>query len=289
MAIGDWLLQRDLVDCRGAVLLPPSLVAKFTLASLEAEQQSTAEKAGRVILRVAERAGLLGVPVWTDGGGPGAEHWTLLVVRRLQDSAEIRYYDSGHELGAFNLSAANLVLELLRAGIPGMPAQLSARSNLRARQSNATDCGVFILHYWEGEVRRFLGEGWQMEFPRTQGCIKARRVRLAGLVAQIRRFPPPGPLAVGGATAAAAESVDEVSSQDLGLHSLEVLAAKFKAEGLVPFFGCSRCRWSRGGCVNHHCNYAKFEAHLAKHPEKYDDKKQLKGSLKDLTVQELVG
>jgi hypothetical protein len=288
VAIGDWLLQRDLMDCRGAVLLPPTLVAKFTLASTEVEQQSTAQKAGSVILRAAKQAGLLGVPVWTDGGGPGAEHWTLLVVRRFQGSAETRYYDSCDELGAFNLSAANLVFELLRTGIPGMPAQLSARSNLRGRQANATDCGTFLLHYWEGEVRRFLGEGWQMEFPQTTGCIKVRKLRLAGLVAQIRKFPHPGLLVAGESITAAAENVENIMAQDLSLHSLEVLAARYMEQGLVPFFGCSKCRFSRGGCIDYRCNFAKYEAHLAKYPEKYDGKK-LKGVLKDLTVQELVG
>ena len=46
-------------------------------------------------------------------------------------------------------------------------------------------------------------------------------------------------------------------------------------QGAVPFYGCPKCRWSRGGCIWWKCNPEKFKAHKAKFPEKYVDKKEL--------------
>ena len=62
-----------------------------------------------------------------------------------------------------------------------------ARCN-SAIQHNGVDCGVFVLHYWEGEVRRFNGEGWPLKYPRTSGEIRKRKERLVGLVKQVVKF-----------------------------------------------------------------------------------------------------
>ena len=35
------------------------------------------------------------------------------------------------------------------------------------------------------------------------------------------------------------------------------------------FFGCSKCRWSRAGCIWWKCNSEKFRAHMEKFPENY--------------------
>jgi hypothetical protein len=118
-----------------------------------------------------------------------------------------------------------------------------------------------------------------------RGVYDTSEEKIAYLVSKKKH---PGLLVAGESITAAAENVEDITSQDLSLHSLEVLAAKYMEQGLVPFFGCSKCRFSRGGCIDYRCNFDKFKAHMAKYPEKYDGK-NLKGVLKDLTVKELVG
>ena len=47
---------------------------------------------------------------------------------------------------------------------------------------------MFLLHYWEAEVRKFVGQGWTVEWPtpgRT-GAMSKRRTRLTGVVEQVR-------------------------------------------------------------------------------------------------------
>ena len=46
-------------------------------------------------------------------------------------------------------------------------------------------------------------------------------------------------------------------------------AAYGRSQARVTFFGCSRCRYSRKGCINWFCNPEKFKAHHEKCPEKY--------------------
>ena len=60
-----------------------------------------------------------------------------------------------------------------------------------------------------------------------------------------------------------------VSLEDIKMANLEKLAKAAADQGTVPFYGCSRCRYSRGGCISYNCNPDKFKAHFAKFPEKY--------------------
>ena len=64
-----------------------------------------------------------------------------------------------------------------------------------------------------------------------------------------------------------------LSQADLRMLELAELAKKAADQGIVPFYGCSRCRYSRGGCISYNCNPKKFEEHLKKFPEKYEGKK----------------
>ena len=41
----------------------------------------------------------------------------------------------------------------------------------------------------------------------------------------------------------------------------------------LPCYGCSKCRYSRKGCISYQCNPNKFEAHLLAHPEMYFNRK----------------
>ncbi len=80
---------------------------------------------------------------------------------------------------------------------------------------------------------------------------------------------------------------------------MDVLAAQAelaKNQGLVQFFGCPKCRWSRGGCIHWKCNPEKFQKHFAAHPEKYNTSKKdleckelTKEAVQKLGCKELVG
>ena len=59
------------------------------------------------------------------------------------------------------------------------------------------------------------------------------------------------------------------------LEALKIEAAKAANQAAVPFYGCSKCRWSRGGCIWWKCNPQKFQEHFKKHPEKYVGKQEL--------------
>ena len=74
------------------------------------------------------------------------------------------------------------------------------------------------------------------------------------------------------------EQLKDVPMQPKHEHEFEALrkeAEKAANQGAVPFHGCPKCRWSRGGCVWWKCNPEKFAAHVAKFPEKYVGKKEL--------------
>ena len=59
------------------------------------------------------------------------------------------------------------------------------------------------------------------------------------------------------------------------LEALKIEAEKALNQGAVPFYGCSKCRWSRGGCIWWKCNPQKFKEHFEKYPEKYAGNKEL--------------
>jgi len=173
----------------------------------------------------------------------------------------------------------------------------------KAVQHNGVDCGAFVLHYWEGEVRRFRREGWPLSYPWTVGPIKAMKTRLISFVAQVRRSNAQlegegeDPETKGTATKKVVVEqlpVDELENTSLSTARLQMLelaelAVKAQGQGLVEFYGCSKCRLGRGGCINYRCNPAKFKAHLEKFPEKYNPTEQ--GLLKSITLTdaELIG
>ena len=60
-----------------------------------------------------------------------------------------------------------------------------------------------------------------------------------------------------------------VTKADVKLADMAALA-KFHADlGSVTFYGCSKCRYIRTGCINWKCNPDKWKIHKAKFPDKY--------------------
>ena len=292
--LGSWVVSRELGQVQGADLLPPMVVVSFCTGLLEkgADGVNCKDKAQEIIRKRWRRSGLFGVPIWSPCDGPGSEHWTLLVLRRCGDALQVRYYDSASEISPTNLSAADTVLQLLCADMKIEPIVIE-RCN-HAKQHDGTSCGLFALHWWEGEIRRFRGEGWPLMYPWTSGAIKDRKKRLVGLVAQILKFKEDlqkaeaeeadekakkkhnkknlaGPV-VSEVVAVEDREAGAISAEELKMLDMAKLAKEARDQGLVAFHGCSRCRFSRGGCISWNCNPEKFKAHLSKFPEKYEGK-----------------
>ena len=72
---------------------------------------------------------------------------------------------------------------------------------------------------------------------------------------------------------------------------LKKLAELTINQGIVPFYGWSKCRYNRGGCINYKCHPDKFLAHKLKYPEKYkeDSDELLPEALQKMTNKELIG
>ncbi len=87
---------------------PPHVVVVFGASLIDAEVEKNEEghKARKLLERFFRTQGLIGLPIWTSGDGSGAEHWTLLVLRRHgQSEIQVRYYDSAATLNPIQLVA----------------------------------------------------------------------------------------------------------------------------------------------------------------------------------------
>ena len=221
----------------GCSLIPPTVVHSYCAGLVEPGPDGAAckVKAQQVMIRRLKRSGLVGLPMWSEGGGAGGEHWTLLIVRRLHQQIQLRYYDSLEVTSAHNFAAAEVVLQMLFEELGQAVPQLE-RTN-KSTQHNGVDCGAFVLHYWEGEVRRFRGEGWPLSYPWTAGPIKARKTRLISFVAQVRRS---NAQLEGEGEDPQAKGLENTSLSTARLQMLELseLAVKAQGQGFVEFYGC---------------------------------------------------
>ena len=283
--MGAWIINRDVGDIPGCSLIPPMIVHSYCAGLVEPgpDGEDCKLKAKQVMIRKLKRSGLVGLPVWSEG-----EHWTLLIVRRLNQHIQVRYYDSLECVAAQNFAAAEVVLKMLCEELGQAVPQLE-RTN-RAIQHNGVDCGAFVLHYWEGEVRRFGGQGWPLPYPWTAGPIKARKMRLVSFVGE----DPGAKGKVKKKVVVEHQPLDDLENMSLSKARLQMmqlseLAVKAQGQGLIDFYGCSRCRYNRGGCIDYKCNPLKFKAHFDKFPEKYNttEKQLLKSII--LTDAELIG
>ena len=288
MALGAWSVYRDILRDQMPPkqmphLLCSTVVHTFVHADPSDEEQQKQEKlAGDIIQGRWKMHGLLGFPI-----AGGYHHWTLLVLRRSLQETQIRYYDSLTMLHEECLEAAQKILKLL---LPEH--KVGARRN-RTFQADGCSCGVFALHYWEGEVRQFCGQGWVVGRP-TNKSIGQIRERITHFAQQV--LDAPKDLELPGKTKKvlvedttdAGDLLDPapaVPPSEQMMEHLKSAALKAASCGSVSFYGCSRCRYSRGGCISWNCNPEKFQAHMAKFPEKYSDKKLIA----KITDKELVG
>ena len=154
-----------------------------------------------------------------------------------------------------------------------------------------------------------------MKFPTTsgKGVIYKMRVRVISLITQMQKIPEEREKAMAKAkvalkevTPAAADAVEvynleeellavkKITQDNLKLASLqelEKMAAASKNKVAVPFYGCSKCRYNRKGCINYKCHPEKFEAHFAKFPTLYagGTKKLLNAEFIKMSAKDLIG
>lgn len=299
----DWMSRRDCRMCEGSKLVSPVIVHQLlestTIPGVDAAEFR--KKAWKVLTRQFKIHGLLGIPVWTSPSDPEA-HWTLLVLRKLCTAIKVTYWDSAQiKENEVNRSAASTILTFFKEEFEQMqwPEELPERSNSRSRQADGINCGMYIGYYWESEMRQFNGEGWSMEFPtwNNKGPVQEMKRRLCSLVVAVRKMKlEQATLEVekDKEKEAGCEIEDlivlpdaKITETKLALTCLKKLAEKSFNQGSVDFFGCSKCRWARVGCIDWKCNPTKFDAHFEEHPEKYEGK-ELKDIL-SLTNKELIG
>jgi len=309
LLLQDWMSCRDLsYDTQGSKFVMPTILYQFVKCQLEPGDEALLlqEKARSILSRQFKRFGLLGLPIFSDHTDDSA-HWTLLILRKIREHVHVRYYDSATNENVFNRSIATDILDFLRHEFNEhkFPDVLPLRANSRSRQINGVDCGVFTMWFWEGEMRRFAGEGWSLPFPSTsqKGPIWRMRERLVGLVRQLQKMAAAKAKADEkhggeGAADASSKTAEDILEEEgcqvttgvLASVELKSLAEKSFKEGTVPFYGCGKCRFGRGGCIFWKCNPDKFAKHFAEHPEKYNTSKELKiEALKKITNKELVG
>jgi hypothetical protein len=157
-----------------------------------------------------------------------------------------------------------------------------------ARSRSIFSCGLFVPHYWDAEVRQFCGEGWYLERP-TQKVIEKLWEKLRKVTKELEEFHAK----IKKQTEAVEATMDFTVDLSVlpiappAVKVVEVLVAQAelaKHQGLVQFFGCPKCRWSRGGCIHWKCNPEKFQKHFAAHPEKYNTSKK-HPECKELTME----
>ena len=157
-----------------------------------------------------------------------------------------------------------------------MKQDLPDRRN-RSTQQDCTSCGFWLMFYWEGHVRQFMGEGWSIGRGDQKSATKILdRLRKTckdiadGVKAPLKKRSKDldiedEPLIN------ALPAAPSLADVDAGLAHLKVEAERAKRQGAVEFYGCSKCRWSRSGCIYWKCNPYKYQEHRKKFPEKYGD------------------
>ena len=259
--LGDWLIRRDLgaLQIRSFSLMGPAFTQAAVAAVAENDKVNpdamacVADYAKRVE-QILEVSGLVAFPIWSQGGGAGLEHWTLLVVKQVAAGRLLRYYDSLRDESPFNRSVAEQVCSLLGAS-SGCP----PRCNSNRFQQNGIDCGLFSLYFWEMEVREHLGFGTGgLPWP-SPGEITNRRGRVIKVVQACRQ----GHQVAGKINEQEGKKNQKQLQQQAGLKAAEahgkvmqeILKQGLAAgdvrlqSGSVPWYGCPRCRWNRWGCA----------------------------------------
>ena len=157
--------------------------------------------------------------------------------------------------------------------------------------------GVYLLHFWEGEVRECLGQGWVVGRP-TQKIIQNLKERVVNVSIEIQKFIKEPPKVIIKKSKSKLDVMEVKEFPEEGprvpkpVDVWEYLAKEASRSlkiALVPFYGCSKCRYSRGGRIWWMCNPQKFAKHLKDFPEKYEGKVLRPAIWKSISLAEFGG
>ena len=117
-------------------------------------------------------------------------HWTLLVIEArdqgvLLSEPRIRYYETLHDV---NDVCQERALQVLRGALPDLSeaALVTALMRHQIFRQAGTECGYWVMHYMELEVRRLAGEGGApVTTPKTRR--KAMLQRAQGAARQLEK------------------------------------------------------------------------------------------------------
>ena len=163
----EWLLW-SLSATVEVSMVPPAVVAGF-VSSADGGAAEDIAKLRHALRSFCRRNAVVLVPIWSDVGG--APHWTLLVIDR--GSKALRYYDSLKNQHPGNRAAAVKVWEEVKE--EAMP-EVVPEERAGAAIQGPAECGFFVCHWMEEEVRKALGEGGAAAgWPQAQGIRKKLR------------------------------------------------------------------------------------------------------------------
>ena len=209
-----------------------------------------------------------------------------------ENFVEVRYYDSLETFHSLCWDVAQQVMQFL---LPNFTPE-KARRNTTWQQTNFA-CGEYVLHYWEGEVRQHLGQGWIVGRP-WQKIMRNSREKLMKITQEIVKFIADPPKIVAKKTKSKLDLIDFKEFPEEGPRVprpvdvwtyLEKEASMSLKVALVPFYGCSKCRMARGGCIFYMCSPEKFQAHFNAFPEKCEGKILHPKAWKSISMSELEG
>lgn len=142
------VLEDDLQSPQGPYILQP-------------KDEVVAQKRLRILRKMLSLSEVMVMPVY----GQGPRHFTLLVLRKREGGAvEVSYYDSLHVLHGDCLRNAKALCELLAVSAEVL--------RINTARQTGVDCGFFVCHYLEENIRCFDGQGMA-----TQGWPDLKRVR----------------------------------------------------------------------------------------------------------------
>ena len=268
-----WLIYRDHI---WSVSKPPRsseiphLLRQNIIDMAVGEDPTTQQMALEIIHGSMRSRGLVGVPIVAGG------HWTMVVIRRTHQRQKIYYYDT---LPKIHMACQNKAREVLR--MLDIKQDLPDRRN-RAVQEDATSCGFWIMFYWEGHVREFMGEGWSIGRGDQKSAMKIlERLRKTcqyikeGVPAPLKKKKSSAGLSVVSKEEdpliCAMPGAPAMADLDAQLAHLKVQADRAKKQAAGPFYGCPKCTWARSGCIWWRCNPVKYQAHRLKFPARYGD------------------
>ena len=164
----EWQYELD-----DKVLFITALLARMIWENAEKEDEVEIVPVGQI-----KMASLLLIPVWAT-----SEHWTLISINK--DECTMRYFDSLSPPSGMCMKNAVKVIKRLKkieclgwlnddAIIPKWNA---------ASQSNDIDCGIYVVHYMEEQIRNYRGEGLGHEWPQ----IITMRGSIIGTASQLKK------------------------------------------------------------------------------------------------------